>query len=199
MEEKNLTQNESLELISKMIRETRNNLERGGGNIFLLWGYVWFFVSIAIYFLLLKTGDSRFHLLWFAIPAIGYPGMFFLLKRRNKGAVTFVGRVITNVWIVIGIVCMLLSIYTFIDHKSYPILFVISLLINSGVAISGQIIKFRPITIAGYVGIILSFTMLMVPGLNQLLIYAFFAVIILIVPGHFLNLACRRAKGNNNS
>ena len=38
MEEKNLTQNESLELISRMIKETRTNLEKNGGGIYLLWG-----------------------------------------------------------------------------------------------------------------------------------------------------------------
>ncbi len=199
MEEKNLTQNESLELISRMIKETRNNLERGGGNIYLLWGYVWLFVSLAIYVLLLKTGDYRVQWGWFAIPLIGYPGMMFLLRKQEKGAVTFVGRVISGIWIVIGVVAALLSIYMFIDYKAFPMMFMMSLLITSGVAMSGLVLKFRPIAIAGFLGILLSFLLLMVSGLNQILIYSFYSVIMLIIPGHVLNAACRKAKNNSNS
>lgn len=194
MEEKNLSQNESLDLITRMIKETRNNLERDGGSIYLLWGYVWLFVSLAIYFLLLKTGDYRVQWLWFAIPAIGYPVMIYLLKKQKKGAVTLVGRVIGNIWIVIGVVAALLSLYMLIDYKAYPILFIMALLINTGVAISGMIIKFKPIIIAGFLGILLSFVMLMLSGLNQILIFALFAVIMLIIPGHILNAASRKSQ-----
>ena len=37
MEEKKLTERESLELISQMIRSTRENMEVGSGNQFLAW------------------------------------------------------------------------------------------------------------------------------------------------------------------
>ena len=194
MEERNLTQNESLELITKMIKETRNNLERDGGSIYLLWGYVWLFVSLAIYFLLMKTGDYRIQWLWFAIPVIGYPTMIYLLNKQDKGAVSLVGRIIGKIWIVIGIVAGLLSLYMFIDYNAFPMLFTMALLINTGVAMSGLIIKFKPIIAAGFLGILLSFALLMVSGLNQILIFSLFAVIMLIIPGHILNAASRNIK-----
>ncbi len=199
MEDKKLTQNESLELISRMIKETRNNMERGGGSIYLLWGYVSLFVSLAVYCLLLNTGDYRFNWLWFVIPVIGYPGMIYMLKKREKGAVTIVGRVISNIWIVLGVVAGLLSLYMFVDYKAYPIMFVMSLLINSGVAISGLVIRFRPVVIAGFIGIILSFGMLMVDGINQILIFALLAIVMLIIPGHILNIASRKVKADRNA
>ena len=194
MEERNLTQNESLEIITRMIKETRTNLEKDGGSIYLLWGYVWLFVSLAIYFLLMKTGDYRMQWLWFAIPLIGYPGMIYLLKKEKRGAITFAGRVIGNIWIVIGVVAALLSLYMFIDYKAFPILFTMALLINTGVAMSGLIIKFKPIIIAGFLGILLSFVILMLNGLDQILIFSLFAVIMLIIPGHILNAASRKVK-----
>lgn len=194
MEERNLTQNESLEIITRMIKETRNNLEKGGGSIYLLWGYVWLFVSLAIYFLLMKTGDYSMQWLWFAIPLIGYPGMIYLLKKEKRGATTFAGRVIGNIWVVIGVVAALLSLYMFIDYKAFPILFTMALLINTGVAMSGLIIKFKPIIVAGFLGILLSFVMLMINGLDQILIFSLFAVIMLIIPGHILNAASRKVK-----
>ena len=192
MEEKKLNQNESLEIISKMIKETRTNLERDGGGIYLLWGYLWLIVALAIYFLILKTGDYRVQWLWFAMPLIGYPTMIYMLKKREKGAVTFVGRVIGSIWITIGVAAGLLSLYMLVDYKAYPILFVMALLVNVGVAISGLVIKFKPVIIAGFLGIALSFVMLMVSGPSQILVYAGFAVLMLIIPGHILNNAKRR-------
>ena len=192
MEEKKLNQNESLEIISKMIKETRTNLERDGGGIYLLWGYLWLIVALAIYFLILKTGDYRVQWLWFAMPLIGYPTMFYILKKREKGAVTFVGRVIGSIWITIGVAAGLLSLYMVVDYNAYPILFVMALLVNVGVAISGLVIKFKPVIIAGFLGIALSFVMLMVSGPSQILVYAGFAVLMLIIPGHILNNAKRR-------
>ncbi len=38
MEERKLNEKESLELITRMIRNTKHNLEIGDGNIFLFWG-----------------------------------------------------------------------------------------------------------------------------------------------------------------
>ena len=40
MEDRKLNEKESLELITQMIQNTRRNLDAGGGNMFLLWGYV---------------------------------------------------------------------------------------------------------------------------------------------------------------
>ncbi len=198
MEEKNLTQQESLELISKMIKETRTNMERDGGGIYLLWGYVWLIVSAAVYLLMLKTGDYRVQWLWFAIPLVGYPGMFILLRKREKRAVTFVGRVIGSVWITIGIAAGLLSLYMLVNHLAFPILFVMALLINIGVAISGLVIKFMPITIAGFIGILLSFVLLMVPGIHQIAVFGAFSIIMLIIPGHILAAAGQRIKKAGN-
>lgn len=189
MEEKNLNQNESLELISKMIKETRTNLERDGGGIYLLWGYLWLIVALAVYFLILETGDYRVQWLWFAMPIIGYPTMIYMLKKRDKGVVTFIGRVIGNIWISVGVAAGLLSLYMLVDYNAYPILFVMALLVNVGVAISGLVIKFKPVIIAGFLGIALSFVMLMVSGMEQILVSAGFAVVMLIIPGHFLNAA----------
>ncbi len=198
MEEKNLTQKESLELITKMIRETRSNLEHNGGRIYLLWGYLCLVVSVVIYFLLAKTGDYRVQWLWFAIPLIGYPAMIYLIKKREKRAVTFIGRVIGNIWITIGIAAGLLSLYMLVDYKAFPILFVIAMLISVGVAISGQVIKFTLLMVAGFLGILLSFLLLLVPGLEQILVYAAFPVIMLIIPGHILNAAGRKIKIERN-
>ena len=194
MEEKILTQQESLDIISRMIKQTRNNLEKGGGNIYLLWGYLWLTVALAVYFVITTTGDYRAQWLWFAIPAVGYPGMIMLLKKRTSAAVTFASSVIAKIWIVIGVCALLLSLFMLINPFAFPMLFVMALLINAGVAMSGLIIRFKPVIIAGFGGIVLSFSLLMIAGFEQILVFAAFSLIMLIIPGHILNFASRKHK-----
>ena len=47
MKDKELNEKESLELIARMIRNTRRNLDTGSGNSFLVWGYVGVLVTLA--------------------------------------------------------------------------------------------------------------------------------------------------------
>ena len=63
MEERKLNEKESLELITRMIRNTKHNLEIGDGNIFLFWGYLTV-TSTAI----VAAIDRESHVL-FGIPA----------------------------------------------------------------------------------------------------------------------------------
>lgn len=51
MEEKKLSEQESLELISQMIRSTRKNMEVGSGNQFLYWGYFTAALSVLLFFI----------------------------------------------------------------------------------------------------------------------------------------------------
>ena len=58
MEEKKLSEQESLELISQMIRSTRKNMEVGSGNQFLYWGYFTAALSVLLFLLVYYTGDA---------------------------------------------------------------------------------------------------------------------------------------------
>ena len=49
MEDKKLNEKESLELITQMIQNTRQNLDTGSGNMFLVWGYVSVLVTCLLY------------------------------------------------------------------------------------------------------------------------------------------------------
>ena len=199
MEEKILSEKESLELISKMISETKNKLERGGGNIFLLWGYLGVCVSLIVYGLLNFTENYAVQWLWFLIPIIGYPAMFFMKGKSQTGSVTFIGSVISKIWIVIGVCTILVSISILYDYTLLPILFIMSLLVTAGVAMSGLVLKFKPAAVAGFIGIILSFVLLLVSWKSQILVFATMSAIMLIIPGHILNSAFRKQQKNGSN
>lgn len=193
MEEKSLSQKESLELIAQMIGESKRNLEKGGGNIFLLWGYLGLIVSVGIWALLHFTGNYAAQWLWFVMPIVGYPAMYMMFKRSDKRAVTFIGSVISKVWIVIGIVAAIISLVVAYDYKLLPILFVMSLIVTMGVAISGLVLKFKPVVVAGFAGVILSFVLLFVDWQSQILVFGAMSVVMLVIPGHIMNSAGKKA------
>ncbi len=64
MEEKKLTEKESLELIAEMIRNTKSKLELGDGNILLLWGYLSVGVAAMVYFAGMLTHSVYTNWLW---------------------------------------------------------------------------------------------------------------------------------------
>lgn len=77
MEERKINEKESLELISQMIKNTQQKLEKHNGMPFLVWGYAAVFVSVLIWALLKNSQDYHWQFLWFLIPVIGYPTMMF--------------------------------------------------------------------------------------------------------------------------
>ena len=57
MEDRKLNEKESLELITRMIRETQENVARYAAYPLLSWGYTTVIVAIVIWYAFLQTGS----------------------------------------------------------------------------------------------------------------------------------------------
>ena len=57
MEDKKMTEKESLDLITQMIQNSKKNLRLGNVNILLLWGYLCTITALVVYVLILITGN----------------------------------------------------------------------------------------------------------------------------------------------
>lgn len=192
MEERKLTEKESLELISQMIRETRDHMERRVAYPFLIWGYLTVTLSVIVWYVLVKTGDYHWNGLWLSLPLIGWPLSWALGRKEEKGMATYMDRVIRSIWVVIGVVVLLVGILAF---RVENVLFIIALLLSIGTTLTGWVIKYKPIGLAGTVSILLSFVFLFVPGVNQLLVFALLFVVMMVIPGHiFYNHVMRCSK-----
>ncbi|OJV90962.1 MAG: hypothetical protein BGO34_21970 [Bacteroidia bacterium 44-10] len=185
MEERQLNEKESLELIARMIQNTQQKLEKGNGMPFLVWGYTTIVVSLLVWYFLSRTGDYRMHYLWFLIPLVAGPVMFFLIRKYEKGVKTYIDRVVGYVWVVMGVSGFIMSV-TAMFFWNLPILFIIILLMGSGTAITGLVIRFTPIAIAGFVGIVLSLACLFTQGVDQILVFAAVFLMMMVIPGHIL-------------
>ena len=71
MEERNISAQESLEIITSMINNSRKRLHLGDGNILLLWGYLTVAVAALVTTLLIITHNQVFNWFWFLIMIIG--------------------------------------------------------------------------------------------------------------------------------
>ena len=103
----------------------------------------------------------------------------------NKGAKNYIDRVTGQIWAVFGVVGFCLSCMAFVVR--IDILFVISLLMGMGATLTGLVCKYKPLSIAGMIGIALSFSMLFIHGSGVYLVFAAIFIVMMIVPGHIMN------------
>ena len=64
MDNKNFNADQSIELIQRMIRDTRRNLSSGSSNLFILWGYLLAATAVGIFLLLTFTESRAWQWLW---------------------------------------------------------------------------------------------------------------------------------------
>lgn len=193
MEDKQLNEKESLELIAKMIQNTRQKLKKGSGLPFLIWGYVTIATSLLVWYLLETFHDYRAQYLWFLILIVGGLATWIMRRKHESGVRTYIDKVLGDVWMVVGFAGFLISV-TAIFYWQLPILFLIVLLMGCGTAITGLVIRFKPIAISGFAGLFLSMACLFVPGYNQILAFAAVFLVMMVIPGHILYAKGRSAE-----
>lgn len=189
MEEKLLNSEESLELISQMIKNTKTKFEKGGGTIFLIWGYSTLFVSLLVFTLLTVTHNYSYSWFWFLIPVIGVPLNIFYKKSVNVNVKTYLDSVISKLWITIGFVAFVTPVIAMFVNFRLPILMIEGLVVNIGLTVTSLYIGSKVSTAAGILGIMLSYSTIFVVGYtNTIIIFAVMAIVSMIVPGHYLSL-----------
>lgn len=189
LENRELNAAESLELIGRMIENTRNRMVRNAGFPFLLWGYLTVLFTAVIYLLVVATQDIRWNSLWFGLPLCSGLGMYLFLHRPTaEGSVTtFIDRFIGQIWLVLGIAAFVVTVLGTATDFRLPILFLIVLLMGIGCALTGLVCRFSPSTVGGFVCIAIAplFLVGLAPVWNAALFAAAF-VAMMIVPGHIL-------------
>ncbi len=198
MQENKLTEAQSLELITSMINDSRTRLARNSGTPFLIWGYTTMVISILVAVLsLYHWQNSGWGWLWLLIPIVGWIGMQ-LFNKKDQGAKNYIDRVISIIWIVIGIsflLVMFASLFYYI-----PILFFIILTAGIGTTMTGYIIRNKATKICGIVSMIASLCFPLSRWLMtrftessdnmvivEILLFAVIFIFMMIIPGHILN------------
>ena len=185
MEDKQLNEKESLELIAQMIHNTQQRLEKVHARPLLIFGYVTIIVSIAVWYMLKETLDPRWNFLWMAIPIVGGTLTFALMNKNKPKVRTFVDKTTDYVWLVCGSTVWAAS-FTPTLWQSVPILFIVALIISMATTLTGLITKVRLLVISGAIGILASFVLPSIKPLDSILLFAGIFLIMMVVPGHIL-------------
>ena len=206
MEERKITEAESIEIITSMISRTKERLEKGYGDILLMWGYLTVAVTALIWALLVTTNNPAVNWLWFLIGLIGGISSPIMAKRKRMetGAMSYTDRLTSNMWSVVGFTAIASAIlclgFLFIGKDSWSMMFAFALIIVPMAEImQGLVIKENSLIAGGSIGLLIGlFIMccisahvpLMVTWFMPLFIMAFAAM--MIVPGHILNSKAKR-------
>lgn len=210
MEEKKLTEKESLELISAMIAPTKERYMLGDGNIMLLWGYLTVVVSVAIWILLAVTHNPVWNWLWFLIWIIGGIVTPVMARRKQQkfGVRTYSDKLSSRIWSAVGysaiastFFCLGFMLFKGID--AWPMMFAFALVIVPFAEIvQGVVLDEKALMTGGALGVLAGiFTLCCIAGRVPLGADWFMPVFIaafacmMIIPGHILN---HKASRQNN-
>jgi hypothetical protein len=188
MEERRISEQEGLEIISRMIRNTQRKMEQGAGAPMLIWGFATVITTLIVWYMVKSTQNYQWNCLWFLIPVLGTIGML-LMKKPSKGVRTYIDKVIFYIWLVLGCTGLLIScLCIFHIMWSFPILFVIIIIMGMGTILTGLVAGFKPFVVGGILGILIGIAQYIISGYDiTMLLFASAFAVMMIIPGFILN------------
>ena len=208
MEEKKLNEQESLELITRMINQTKKETAVGSGNVFLVWGYLCTFLSLAVVAMTLLTRNGGWGWLYIAIPLVGFTIAGVLSGRMNKkykNPGTYQAKSIGAVWACLSGVFAAYAAFCIL-HWSQPDawtgMFLLGLLLPGiGTYCTGVILKEWSLQLCGFIGAFTGVQFLfeictkgMAITIKWPVVMAIAMIIALVIPGHILNYKAKKAN-----
>jgi hypothetical protein len=186
MMEPEMTEKESLELISKMINTAKSQIDKSNAFFYLLWGYLVVAASLLHYSLCVFWNLWKYApyawLLMFVGVFISIPYSRQMGKKRKVS--TYIGRIIGYLWIGYAISISLL----FFASRDFSLYYtpVILLFVAFAIFVSGIAFKFKPLIVGAIICWICAAITFRFQAMEQLLINAFAITAGYIIPGHLI-------------
>ena len=192
--DKDLTPQESLQLIRSMIESTKSTIS-DNSHFFLLWGWTTLVGCLLQYYLMVIAKYAHHYYAWFVTPIAVLLHVIFIYKyKRQERVKTFISEAMSYVWVIVGLSYMALAIVFSKIGWQYCFPFYI-MLYGIGTYISGSLLKFIPMKIGGAVCLALVAVAPFLDYSLQMLLSAFAILISYIIPGHLLR---NQYERNNN-
>ena len=185
MEEKVLTEKESLALITGMISKAKNHYHESGSSA-LLWGFANVIVFILVYMQSKDWIHFPFNPFWLMGLAIILQAYFSWKERSSKRTVTLKDEAHYYVWLAFGISILILTVAGGFADIGYIVLPFILLLFGIPTFISGCIKKFNPLIAGGIICWILSIISFFFREDEVFLFVALAAFCAWVIPGFIL-------------
>ena len=118
---KEMTAQESLALISETMNNSRKDILRRSGKYFLLWGSLITFFSLLVFILWKSTGHAQWNFLWFLMPVVGYALAFLLGKNRDTDLPdNMLTKLFRGIWSAYGVFAVAVSVFTVVYVQANP-------------------------------------------------------------------------------
>ncbi len=208
MEEKKITERESIEIITSMIARTRERYV-GDGNIMLLWGYLTVLVTVLVWIILVSTKNPMWNWLWFLIPVVGGIATPIMSRKQElkSGVKSYTDKLTSKIWTTVALAaavsvlcCLGFSLVKGVD--CWIMMFLFPVLIIPVVEMAqGFIVKENSFVFGGAIGLTIGiFMTCCVAGKVTLyhgwalpmFIVAF--ICMMIVPGHIINHKAKQSR-----
>lgn len=209
MQERQLTEAESLALITQMIQNTHRRLTVNAGKPYLIWGYLTCLVALFEYLVAINEWPMYWMFAWWLIPVVGFPLMLLTCRKKSTEPKNYIDRAVEAVWI--GCSVAMIPAFAIALFHRVSILPLVTLIIAIGTFISGRLIAMKAVTWGG----IFFMCGTLVMGIHQLwvhhtttpasaneyslflykaeiLIFAVLFLVGMIIPGHILNAKTRK-------
>lgn len=185
MEEKQLSQQESFELIDRMIHEGKNYFDESGVSS-IIGGFSVLICSL-LSFAIAKGISFPFNPFYLLVPAFVAQVLFWRKGEKQKTAKTFTDEAIDQVWGGFYLSVFVVVMAGIFSGRGYMIISVCLFLFAIASFCTGMIAKFRYHIFASAVCWVLAAASFFLQGENSYLLLAVAAIIIWIVPGFMMN------------
>ena len=197
MKEENISPEQSLQVIQSMIEKAKNQFSENG-HLYLLWGWVVFFCSIAEFFLLKVVQYEKHYYVWMACwLAVIYQFYYLRKQNREQKVKTYADTMIGFIWLSFFILMMLvgISIGTAGELNYYKLTGPLFLaMYGVPTFLCGILLQFRPLIIGGIGCWVLSALSHFVPNDYHMLLLSAAMVIAWIIPGYKLKRKNKQLK-----
>ncbi len=181
-----LSPQQSLDLISTMIRQAQGNIS-SASFYFLLWGWVIAFCNLGMYYFLKFTTYPAHYvaLVWtLAIPAWIVTMIYASKQDKSRVVITHLDKI--SMWLWIGLGFTILPAWIFGAKTNWMVNAIILMPVGLATFVSGVILKFRPLIFGGITFWIAGILCYLVHPIDQYLVGCFAMIFGYIVPGYLL-------------
>jgi hypothetical protein len=194
--EKDLTPEQSLQLIESMINKAKDNFGEDG-HLYILWGWLVLTASIAEFILYHFFHYQQHYIVWnVSWPLLIYQSYYLAKKRTRQRVRTYTASIIGYVWLTFLILSLLIGFLIgrlsgggdYFQHI-FPLVLA---LYGMPVFLSGVVIRFRPLVTGGLCCWVLSLAATFLPYDYQMLALSAAMLTAWLIPGYLLRAKYRK-------
>jgi hypothetical protein len=186
MEDREISPEKSLYLISSMIQQAKGNVQ-SNSFYFLLWGWTVALINISIFLLLTLTNLSlvEVNMIWLVTVPIAI--IYFIRayrEGRKEGITTPITLAIAWLWISYSItVVIIIAFGQMVNFQINPL---ILLFTGLPTLLEGKMIKFKPLIFGGFSFWVFGIVCFLVPSTYQYLVAGVGFTVGFVIPSHLL-------------